>query len=108
MYQIERIISEYVVCDMQGKEPSCFTRVELADGNCSLIKELLENSQNTERKLNYLTSCRIARIMLAKVVMMPTQLNKALFLQLQSVFVLEGFLRLSHFSPLIFCHILAP
>ena len=50
LYQIERIISEYVVCDMQGKEPSCFTCVELADGNCSLIKELLEKFSEYRKK----------------------------------------------------------
>lgn len=50
LYQIERIISEYVVCDMQGKEPSCFTHVELADGNCSLIKELLEKFLEYRKK----------------------------------------------------------
>ena len=42
LHLMERIISEYVVCDMQDKEASCSTHVGLADGSCSLIDVLLE------------------------------------------------------------------
>ena len=42
LQHLERILSEYVACDVQNKQPTCCTHVDLPDGNESIISYLLE------------------------------------------------------------------
>lgn len=40
--QLERILSEYAACDIQNKQPTCYTHIKLPDGSESVIGCLLE------------------------------------------------------------------